>query len=217
VGQFAPIQLYGDLLDALQGEYKVGDETSALAWTLLSTSGSAAPFESNWGSVRLVGTTPTAATGSAQVTVSGDSTFDTGSFTVTNTGLVDITRLVFTIDDTFVDDIFWATDGSGDNETPKPFTVDSAGGTGVTNSNGVTVNPLPGGGYSGRDDDLQHRCRPKKRGGIWRWQSLGRRPRDGRDSRHRILRRSDLCYCQAGRNWREYVDGERLCWSRARD
>lgn len=149
VGQFAPIQLYGDLLNALQGEHKVGGETSALAWTLLATSGSAAPFESNWGSVTLEGTTPKAVTGSAQVTVSGDSTFDTGSFTVTNTGSVDITRLVLTIDDTFVDDIFWNSEGGGDNGgVSKPFTVDSAGGTGVTNSNGVTVNPLPGGGFS---------------------------------------------------------------------
>jgi hypothetical protein len=156
VGQFAPIQLYGDLLDALQGEHKVDGESSALAWTLLATSGSAAPFESNWGSVKLQGTTPTAATGSVQVTASTDSTFDTGSFTVTNTGLVDITRLVLTIDDAFVDNIFWDSDGSGDTSTPKPFTVDSAGGTGVTSSNGVTVNPLPGGGHSTLIIDFPH-------------------------------------------------------------
>ena len=123
---------------------------------MLATSGSAAPFESNWGSVTLKGTTPTAATGSAQVTVATNSTFNPGSFTVTNTGLVDITRLVLTIDDTFVDDIFWDSDGSGDTSIPKPFTVDSAGGTGVTNSNGVTVNPLPGGGYSTLIIDFPH-------------------------------------------------------------
>src|SRR5262249_48089495 len=90
-----------------------------------------------------------AVTGSAQVTVSGDSTLDTGSFTVTNNGSVNITRLVLTIDDTFVDDIFWNSEGGGDNGgVSKSFTVDSSGGTGVTNSNGVTVNPLPGGGFS---------------------------------------------------------------------
>ena len=65
-----------------------------------------------------------------------------------NTGTQAITQLSFTIKDTMVGNIFWDSDGSGDAGTPKPFTVNSAGGTGVTNANGVTVTPLPGGGYS---------------------------------------------------------------------
>ena len=148
VGEFAPVQLVGDLLDAVQGEYSIGGESSALAWALLSTSGTGATFESNWGSVTLEGTDVPAATGAAHVTVDGTSTVNGGAFKVTNTGTQDITRLVLTLDDTFVDDIFWDTDGTGDAGTPKPFTVNSAGGTGVTNASGVTVNPLPGGGYA---------------------------------------------------------------------
>ncbi|MBK0398732.1 cadherin-like domain-containing protein [Limibaculum sp. M0105] len=146
-GSFDPVQLYGDLLDAIQGEYRVGGKLSAPAWTLLSTSGNDEPFEANWGSVTLEGQSKPAATGEVTVNVAADSTFTSGSFTVTNTGTQDITQLVLTIDDAFVDDIFWDTDGTGDAGTPKAFTVDSAGGTGVVDASGFAINPLPAGGY----------------------------------------------------------------------
>lgn len=147
-GGFAPVQLYGELLDTLQGEHRVGGKPSALGWAFLATSGTAAPFEANLGSVRLDGTTPAPGTGSVAITASGESTFNSGTFTITNTGTVAVDKVVLTIDSTFLDHIFWDSDGSGDAGAPKPFTVDSAGGTGVTSASGVTINPLPGGGYA---------------------------------------------------------------------
>ena len=94
--------------------------------------------------------------GRVQVDIAGSSTASAGSFTVSNTGGLTVTQLSFTIADTMVPDIFFDTDGSGDSGNPTPFTVDSAGGTGVTNASGLTNNPRPGGGYKTLTISLPH-------------------------------------------------------------
>jgi hypothetical protein len=94
--------------------------------------------------------------GRVQVDIAGSSTASAGSFTVRNTGGLTVNQLSFTIADTMVPDIFFDTDGSGDSGNPTPFTVDSAGGTGVTNASAVMSDPRAAGGHRTLTINLPH-------------------------------------------------------------
>lgn len=147
-GSFEPVQLYGDLLDSVQGEYRVGGQIVSPAWTLLSTAGAADLFQSNLGSVRVTGRDVTpSADGAAKITAQNNSTFNDDSFIIENTGSTDISKVILTLDDQLLQDVFFDTDGSGDAGNPLPFTITGGDNVGATNASGVASNPLPTGGF----------------------------------------------------------------------
>lgn len=146
-GSFAPVQAYGDLLDALHNQYAINGHESGVAWGLMATSGSATPFEANFGEVTLVGADAPITTGAMQVVANGASTYNGDFFSITNTGSQNITQVVLTIAETLVPDLHFSVDNTSGTGSMKAFTVEVAGGTGVSATSDAMFNLLPAGGY----------------------------------------------------------------------
>ena len=142
-----PVALEGALLTAVQ------TTDQALAVGIISTSaGSGMPFAASWDFLRVTALPSDAAAnvliGPTSGTITGASTYDNGSFQITNdsTGGQNITRVTYDFTTCMIADLVFDPDGIAGDTVAKPFTPNSGSVGTVTHSfdssfhNGVDAN-----------------------------------------------------------------------------
>lgn len=132
-GTGSAVTLAGPALAALRGSYSVSSHASALAVGLYSTSTDGTPFTASWDSINITAA-PAGSTlfeilpGSTNVNAT---TFNTGSFHLTNTGAKDIVSVTIDLTTSALPGLVYDPAGGAGDAGPKQLTIDSAGGTGA--------------------------------------------------------------------------------------
>ncbi|MEM6632636.1 MAG: malectin domain-containing carbohydrate-binding protein [Bacteroidota bacterium] len=129
-----PITLSGDLLDAVQGNYTIGGQPSALAvGTIATSTGDSPEFNADWDFFDVT-VDPSPTTALVEVNTGGlnGSTFGNSSFNITNTASngASITNVTFDLSSAVLPEIVFDPNGTAGDATFKGFTPNS--GTDVT-------------------------------------------------------------------------------------
>ncbi|WP_037306756.1 Ig-like domain-containing protein [Ruegeria halocynthiae] len=132
----SPLALPPDVVDAVKGQYdNLGTTTGAFVGMMASAPDGDDSFAASWDWIDVQNVDVPVGAARIGVTETSDdinkSTFDTGSFVITNTGEKIITQVEFDMTNAILPDAVFDPFGLAGDTVSKGLTIDSAGGTGV--------------------------------------------------------------------------------------